>query len=311
MELLVTMGLLGLMLGTGVGVLVNLDLEAQRTPTVARSVLAAARSRAASEGQAVHVLVEDEGRELVLRAPRVVGSFSFEAGARGLRGTSLVVEGARRVDDGYLGSGLTFSGGGNTARARVDLTAGSFDPLEGFALRLWVRASDDSGGTVLDLGGIVRLETREGGRLLASLTPEGTSRVDLETPPGSLVAGTWVELGLAYDRVRFTLTVDGFPHARQPLGTPLARTKGDLVLGGRPRPFPGVIDELVIWTYERGTAVALADERRWPGDAPERISFDSAGALDPLEHESGLELTFAREGGEADVLMVGRYGVTR
>ena len=312
LELLLTMGLLGLLLGTGVGVFASLDLSAERSPTVVRSVLASARSRASDEGQAVHVLVENEGQELVLHAPRIVASYSFESGARGPRGRAPELDGARRVDDGYLGSGLAFSGGGIDAKVRIDLGQdGRFDLRDGFALRMRVRADDTTGGALLDLGGVVRLEARDGGKLVASVVPNELNRIDLESPFGALGFGSWVEIGLTYDRVRLSITVDGFPVARMPLTDPLGEPKRELTLGGRPRPFPGLMDELVLWIYERQQAVALPEERRWPADAPTRIGFDRDGSLDPIAHPEGLELVFQVEGRDADVITVSRYGVVR
>lgn len=312
LELLLTMGLLGLLLGTGVGVFASLDLGAERSPTVVRSVLTSGRSRASDEGQAVHVLVENEGQELVLRAPRIVASYSFESGASGPRGRAPELAGARRVDDGYLGAGLAFAGGGNDAKVRIDLgDDGRFDLREGFALRMRVRADDTTGGVLLDLGGVVRLEVRDGGQLVGSVVPDEQSRVDLESPFGALGFGRWAEVGMTYDRVRFSITVDGFPVARLSLTDPLGEPNRELILGGRPRPFPGLVDELVIWIYERQQAVVLPEERRWPKDGPTRISFDRDGSLDPGTHPEGFELVFQAEGRDADVIAVSRYGVVR
>lgn len=306
------MGLLGLLLGTGVGVFASLDLGAERSPTVVRSVLASGRSRASGEGQAVHVLVENEGQELVLRAPRIVASYSFESGARGPRGRAPEFDGARRVDDGYLGSGLTFAGGGNDAKVRIDLGEdGRFDLREGFALQMRVRAEDTTGGTLLDLGGVVRLEVRDGGKLVASVVPHELNRVDLESPFGALGFGYWVEVGVTYDRVRFSITVDGFLVARVPLSDPLAEPARELILGGRPRPFPGLVDELIFWIYERHQPVVLPEQRRWPKDAPAQISFGRDGSLDPIAHPEGLELVFQSSGQDADIITVSRYGVVR
>ena len=311
LELLLVMAVIGLVLGAGVGVISTLDVQSDRAALVVRGALRAAQSTARTEQQPAWVAAEEDGSRLVVGVPRAVYSGGFggplEGGARGVTPTPI---GARLVDEGYLGGSVALTDGGLDARVEIALDLlGGLDLTEGFALRVHVRPSDLDGGRIVGLGEWVGLDARADGVVLGFVQPDGAQRVDVRSDRGALAAGRWTELGLVYDRARLRLLVDGFPVGIVEVTQRLGVLTEPVVLGGRPRPFPGLVDELVLWSYERSEPIALPETVAWPSDAPAVVRFGPDGALDPLAHEGEVRIPLTYPDGTTQAVRVGRHGI--
>ncbi len=332
LELLLVMAVIGIVLGAGLGAFSALDLESERAPERVRAVLRAAQSEAAAYGWPANVtLIEapDKDPALVLRSARPVGTWQFEDPAlveaargqrvRNPRDIDPVWQGAQRIDDGYLGQGLSFRGGARDATVSIDLSGDSlFDPGEGFGLSLRVLMNDvQASGRLLDLGGSCGLELRAGGLLLAWITPEILNavgrrqrggRVQLTTGEAVLPLDRWVEIRLGYDRMELRLSVDGVPVAALDLDKRVASPTGPLVLGGAPAAAALACDVLSLAVYGASEPIPLGIEFAWPADAPKLLRFTGDGGLDPRRHPAPVRLDLLGAEGFVETLTIGRLG---
>lgn len=319
LELLLVMAIMALLLGAGVGVFATADNDDTLAVSVLRSGLRTAQSAAHLEGLPAALLVQDGGRRLVLATPRVRGSWHFERETPGFgeQPPAIPLGDPERVP-GYLGEGFDFTGLRADAGVAVPLhDSGAFDVTDGFAIGVALRCRDDLDGTIWRLGDVAGLESERGGRLSAWMVP-GTAddptgqrrggRVDLELPPNSLPLGRWTRVDVVYDRFELRVLVDGFPAGILPLEDPLPRLKGPLVVGGRPRPFQGVVDELVVGTYERGDPLELSQGLVWVGKPPTAARFEADGGLDRTRHGPELVWTVETADGERHSVRVTAYG---
>ncbi|QDU83886.1 hypothetical protein Pla163_09870 [Planctomycetes bacterium Pla163] len=329
LELLMVMTVIGIVFGLGIGALSTMDLGRGADAEALRGALRSARASALAERHpaAVDVVTDPETQRtsLVVRRMRTLGTWHFESpDGRGTDGlTASPVKGATQIDDGFVGRALHFSGRERDARAEIALeTKSAYDVRDGFSIDLVVRLDSTSGGTVFRLGKRTRicgLEVVEGGGLLGFVVPlysDSTGRelqagrVDLKLPPGTLEAGRWIRLTLAYDGAQLRLFVDGFLSGVVDVQGPLPRIDEPLVLGGEPVPFPGAIDSLVLRGVDVSEPLPLSQNAEWPAELPRRIQFDADGSLDVLIH-GGLPLELVLPSEPDEPVFVGRLGVVQ
>jgi prepilin-type N-terminal cleavage/methylation domain-containing protein len=322
LELLLTMAILGIVFGAGVGILVSMDLTSSSAAGLARAALATTATAARREGAPARLEVQGDGRALVVVSPRTVGTWHFErddaVGARDLVATTF---GARSIDDGHIGRAMTFRGGPEEARIELGLELGSgLDIAEGFSVELAVRREGTAPGRIIDVAGVAGIDALRDGAIRGWIRPERVdasghvvegARRDVEAAPGALAPDRWTRIALVYDRVELRLVVDGFPAGLVEERAPVARARGGVVLGGKPRAFPGAVDTVVVRTMERSEPLELPPTSRWPSDAPGVVRFEADGALDRSRHRGGIELRLETDTGDRPLISVSAYGVVQ
>lgn len=322
LELILTMGILGIVFGAGVGILTSLDLTSGQSAGLVRSALAAASGAALREGAPARLEVSTDRTSLYVIAPRTLGTWHFERDdGQGARGLQTALFGAANTDEGHMGSGLVFSGKRRDAYVELGLVAGgSFDPTAGLAIELAVCLDELSPGRLLDVAGVAGLDVQEGGALSGWILPArldesgvevvGAKRV-AELPAGVLLPGRWVRVGLSYDRVELRITADGFPASIVSEVAPLSRAKGAIVLGGTPRAFVGRVDTVVVRQAEVGEPLVLPEGTLWPEDGPRAVRFEADGALDRGRHPTGLDIGLELPDGARVEVRVTPYGAVQ
>ncbi|QDU69072.1 prepilin-type N-terminal cleavage/methylation domain-containing protein [Engelhardtia mirabilis] len=324
LELLLVMAIMAMIFGAGLGVFATANNDGALVESALRSGMRAAQTSAQLEGLPAALRVEAGGTALVLHTPRVRGSWHMERGF--LDGDEVGPStqplgyrvGAPQSAPGFLGQGLDFQGtGGESAFVIPVHDSGEYDVTEGFSIGVAIRPTDDLDATIWRLGDVAGLEYERGGRLSAWLVPgvaddpsgrRRGGRVDLRLPPGSVPFDRWTRVDLLYDRFEFRVLVDGFPVGILPLGDALPQIKGPLVVGGKPRPLQGMVDELVFAVYERGEPLDLPHGTTWVGAIPSAARFEADGGLDRRIHGRELVWAVITADGEQHSIKVSAYG---
>lgn len=322
LELVLTMGILGVVFGAGIGILASLDLTSGQSAGLARSALSAAANAAMRAGAPARLVVGDDLRSLYVVAPRTLGTWHFErddgAGGRGLLAANF---GALPIDDGHLGRALSFRDARDDAYVELSLGTGAgFDPSEGFALHLALRLEGARPGRVFDLAAIAGLDVLQDGALRGWMRPlridalgrrVAGARRDVEASAQTLQIGRWTRVALTYDRVELRLVVDDFPVGIVAEDAPVAPPEGRLALGGPPRPFAGSVDSVIVLQAEQGEPLMLPETLRWPAAGPRSVRFEADGALDRSRHPQGLEVVLEGEGSARATVRVTAYGAVQ
>ncbi|MEO0651506.1 MAG: type II secretion system protein, partial [Planctomycetota bacterium] len=254
LELLVVMGLIGLILGAGLGVFASRSSVAPVAPSIARSALRAAQAAAQLDRAPVLVVWNDEDSSLAVRAPQTLATWHFE-GSRVGRGDERrhwtqdaaedllgVLRGAERVEPAYIGGGLDLGANRREATWGTPIHENpAFDFVEGFALSLMLRPDGAFDGTIWRLGRLAGLEYRRDGSLEAWITPRAEGdlsgrkhggRVEVVLPARTAPLGRWTAVEVLYDRTELRVVVDGFPAAIVPATEALPTLFRPLVLDG-------------------------------------------------------------------------------
>lgn len=326
LELLLVMGILALLFGAGVGVLASSNNDGPRALSVLRSGLRSAQSSAQLERLPSALLVESGGTELVLSTPRVRGTWHLERRAGERSGTSENQPLGLRVGDpgevpGFLGQGLDFTGGGGGMAFVAPIhESAAFELHDGFAIGIALRLADDVDAQIWRIADVAALEYERGGRLSAWVVPAAADdptgrrragRVDIDLPAGSIEFDRWTQVQVVYDRFEFRVLVDGFPAGIVELRDPLPRLKGPLIVGGKPRPVQGIVDELVIGIYERSEPIALPAGMVWIGEQPLAARFEADGTLDRARHGRELNWEVETADGGRHSVSVSTYGAVQ
>ncbi|MEZ5978141.1 MAG: LamG-like jellyroll fold domain-containing protein [Planctomycetota bacterium] len=327
LELLLVMTILGIVFGLSLGAITGMDLAKGADAEVLRGALRAARTAALAERHPAAMFVETDEEtghvSLVVQRMRTVGTWHFERpDGRGTDElTAEPLQGARQVEDGFIGSALSFYGAGRGARAEIALqTQSRYDVRDGVSIEAMIRVEDvRSGGTVFQFSGRTRicgLEVTQGGGLTGWVAPvfvDGTGReraggrVDIKLPAGTLEEGEWTRVALVYDRLQLRIVVDGFVAGVTAGEGELGTIDGPLVIGGDPLPFQGVLDELVVRIVERSEPVPLSQNAVWPEGLPVVVPFDADGSIDTLLAQGPYEFVLPTDPDET--VRVGRTGV--
>lgn len=318
LELLLTMALMGVVLGAGLGVFASLDFGRRAALGFVQNVIRAARNSAVARAAPARVRIDRAAGTITAEAMSVIGTWHFEreslAGAFDLDGR---LGGAVLIDDGYMGRGLSLAlSRGAFARFDVERDP-SFDLREGFALDCAVRLESQDAGRILGLGGVVGLSLEEAGTLRAWFVPEvagqtgeprAGGRIFVDSAPGALGVGAWRRVRFEYDRRVARLFVDGVEAARTDETMPAWRLQGPLIVGDQQAAFAGALDALVIAAVTASETAALPGTVTFGADAPAEIRFDARGHLDREVHKAPVQFGLVLEGGERAAVDVGLYG---
>ncbi|HIG11139.1 MAG TPA: prepilin-type N-terminal cleavage/methylation domain-containing protein [Planctomycetes bacterium] len=319
-ELLMVMGLMALLLGTGLGVIASLDYGTYGATGLVRSSLRSANQWAMARQAPARVRLDIETGRIAAEGLAVVGTWHFEKeppkGALGLDGE---LSGADFVAGGFLGKALELDSGVPDGSYIVPVhTDPAFDLQGGFQIQIMLLPTGAQGGTVLRLDRSVKIEvTRQRGLVVTVSTQrfdEETGKevsagdARLATPAGVLRADQWNRVLVTYDRTRFAALVAGVEVAFLLEEGEVLPVKGSMVLGGGQRPWSGLVDNLVISAVGAQDEVFLPLGVSFPKGTPGEILFRAGGGLDRFSHKQPVELEVEFEDGRREVVRVNMYG---
>jgi prepilin-type N-terminal cleavage/methylation domain-containing protein len=318
-ELLIVMGIIALILGFGLGVFANLDVGGRVAVGSVQNVLRSAHNWAVARIAPARVVIDPVAGTLRAEGHQVVGTWHFEdESMRGAFGIDGVRFGGEIVPDGYQGHALSFVG--QPARSHVDFPVQNdpaFDLTNGFSLRFALRPTSAQGGELLDAGHVIGIETSADGAIKAHFVAQRTEtdatggrggRVTIATEPFALVADRWAIVELTYDRVHFSLRVDGQVRAYVDENAPVAHPEGPLVLSPSPVAFPGTIDALVVSAVVVDAATELPKGVSLAKNTPHEIVFQAGGGLDREIHRDPVRLGLEFDDGRKETVQVSLYG---
>jgi prepilin-type N-terminal cleavage/methylation domain-containing protein len=318
-ELIMVMGLVAVLLGTGVGMLSSLNLGRRAAVGLVQNVIRSARNSAVARSAPARVRIDTAENTILAQGTQVIGTWHFESdaisGGLGLDGVSA---GAAIIEDGYIGRAVSFAGArkGAVVEIRIQDDPG-FDLREGFTLDCALRLDAPDGGRALNVGGVLGLETNSRGQLRAWMKPAVLDKSGEESAggflaidaPGDLLRiGSWVRVRVDYDRRVFRLFVDGIEVARDDEESPVWHIEGPLVLGDPRASFAGSIDNLVISAVVDSELAQLPKGVTFHEDAPKRISFAPQGFLDREVHSAPVAFHLDYDDGTQVLVRVGLYG---
>lgn len=319
-ELILVMGLLALMLGFGVGAIASIDVGTYGSGSLVRSTLRSAGNWSRARQAPARVRIDAKEGRLAAEGLAVVGTWQFESlpptGAFGLDGS---VVGARLVDDGFVGKALGLTGTERGAHYEAPVhTDPAFALTQGFRIELALRPEGTRRGTLLELGGTLKLEASNRLGLAATLVTQRfdaetgevktAGRAIVQTPESVLEPGAWNRVLLVYDRAHLEVWVEGLRVASVEEEGEVERVRGPLIVGGGDRPWEGSIDALVI------SAVGAEEELQLPAGVsfgegtPAEIVFDAGGGLDRSVHPTPVRVLLDYDDGRTDEVRVNLYG---
>lgn len=323
LELLLVMGVLGILMGAGVGMLSSINLGERAARGLVQNVIRAARNSAVARGAGARVRLDPNTGTLRAEALEVIGTWHFESGSEMLRGAFQLDGanfGAEYVDDGFVGRALTLPRGAH-ARAEVPVHQySSFDLSDGFRIECALRLEADGGGRVLQLGETIGLDVTGAGGVRAWFYPLAKDATGKEVrggklvyaaPAGTLGIGRWTRVAFEYDRRRLALGIDGVElEPEEPVleTLPVWHIAAPLVIGDRQAGFVGSIDSLVISAVAASEEIALPESVRFDPGVPSEIRFDAGGNLDRAAHREPLSVGIVYEDARTAVIRVGMYG---
>lgn len=320
LELLLVMGLLGVLLGAGVGVLASINLGERAAVGLVQNAIRSARNSALARGAGARVTLDLERAELTAQALEVVGTWHFEnqptlSGAFELDGAA---HDTVLVDDGFVGKALSFPRGSQALASMSIQAAPSFDLSQGFRLAFALRVDENGAGRVLRVGDTIAVDALGKGVVRAWFTPQVLDSTGREMKGGKVVvesasspdAGSeWRRIVLDYDRRRLLLSLDGIEVARAESDAPVWRIDDALRIGDPRSGFVGSIDNLVVSAVGASESVKLPEGVLFAPDSATAIQFDASGALDREAHSEPLEIRLVFEkDARTRVIRVGMYG---
>jgi len=322
LELLLVMGLIGIITGVGLGLFAGFDPGRRAAVGLVQNVLRSAQQSAVARRAPALVHFDRATGTLIAEALEVAGTWHFESmdlpGARGLDGLAFDFPGEVLAEDGFTGQALDFGRGGRRPRVEVDVSVDSLlNPRRGFQLDVALRPAANMGARVVDLGGVVQLSVRGDGGVDARILTERIDElgrpvvgppVTLRSAPGVLRLGRWTRVSLVYDRRELVLSADGVPLAATGEERALWALVGPLVLGDATQRWPGAMDQLVLSTVTASEEYTLPSTVTFDERTPTLVRFLAGGSLDPALHAGPVVFGLVFEGGGGDEVRINPFG---
>jgi len=256
---------------------------------------------------------------------RTVGTWHFETpeleGGGGLQGVWMGPNDAPLVANGLLGKSFDLSGAGSPGELQINVSEEpAFEWTEGFHMRFALRMQRWAAAPLLRMGDGLILAASSKGALGAEFraqvtddrgTPSRGSRVRVETEPGLLTPGVWVQVEVVYDRQALSIFVDGVERVRRPEQAPVWMGRPLLRLSSRETPFMGEVDRLVIAVFEVLPAKPLPAKAEFTAESVSQVVFAPGGSLDPLIHSVPAQIRWTLSDGTQQALRVGLQGTVQ
>jgi prepilin-type N-terminal cleavage/methylation domain-containing protein len=318
-ELVVVMGMIGVLLGMGLGLLSSLNLGERAAVGLVQNVIRSAHNSALASASPALVRFDPSAGTISAQGMAVIGTWHFESERmRGARQLDGAIDGGAIVADGFNGSALSFEGAPPGAHASVGIQSDpGFDLTDGFGVQCALRLEGQRGGRVLSIGGVVGLDVSDLGVLRAWMRPvaSGSDGLPIQgglvvilSEPGMVSARAWSRVRLEYDRRLLRLFVDGVEVARDERQEPVWRISEPLFIGDLRKTFGGSIDNLVVAAVVATEVVDLPEGCTFPSDVPALIAFNAEGHLDREVHSGPITLHVDFEDGRRNLIRVGMYG---
>lgn len=320
LELVLVMFLLALLLGSGVGLMSSLDLGRRQAAGLVRSVLRSAQNTAIASGAPARVRIDKATGSIQAEVLQTVGTYHFEGQAITGCGPAGAADPEHFDERGFVGACFR-PAGALRVTAEVPLERDpAFDFTRGFALECAILRETEAGGRVFSIGGgespTLALELGKSGALRARMrlrsggvdSEKPGSSVILNSAPGLVPVGRWMQVRVRYDRARFELLLDGAVVASQAEDGFVWRVDAPLVLSDGALPFPGRIDSLVIAVMVAGQPSLLPESVRFVQDVPPTVQFAASGGLDRSAHQEPPRIGIEFQDGSRETVLVGLYG---
>jgi len=319
-ELVLVMGLMALMLGFGIGAIASIDVGTYGSGSLVRSTLRSAGNWSRARQAPARVRIDAAAGRMSAEGLAVVGTWQFESlppeGAFGLDGS---VVGARLVDDGFVGKALGLAGTERGAHYEAPVhTDPAFALTQGFRIEVALRPEGARRGTLLELGGTLKLEASNRLGLAATLVTQRydaetgevrtAGRAVVQTPEGVLRPDAWNRVLLVYDRAHLEIWVEGLRVASVEEEGEVERVRGPLIVGGGDRPWEGSVDALVVSAVGAEEELVLPEGVSFAEGTPAEIVFDAGGGLDRAVHPAPVRVTVEYADGRVDEVRVNLYG---
>jgi prepilin-type N-terminal cleavage/methylation domain-containing protein len=322
MELLLVMGLIGLIAGVGLGMFASFDPGRRAALGLVQNVLRQAQQSAVARRAPAAVRIDPAEGTLVAESLEVAGTWHFAssalAGGRGIDALPLDFPGDYLTDDGYTGKALDLARGERRSRVQIELGEDPLlDPRRGFALDVALRPETLSTTKLIDIGKVVQLTVRVDGGLDGRIVPRRVDDVGREvaaapivvrSAPGALRPGRWTRVTLAYDRRELTLSADGILLVSRGEDRELWDLTAPLVLGDAQQGWRGALDQLVLATVRAADEYRLPPSVRFDARTPKLVRFVAGGSLDPALHAGTIQFGLEFDEGGKDEVVVNLFG---
>lgn len=322
LELLLVMGLIGLMAGIGLGMFASFDPGRRAALGLVQNVLRQAQQSAVARRAPAVVRFDAVNRTLVAEALEVAGTWHFESqaleGGRGIDALPFDFPGDFLTADGYTGSALDFARGSRRSRVQIELDEDPLlNPRRGFSLDVALRPAALSTAKLLDMGSVVQLMVRADGGLDGRIVTRRLDDVGREVAgpplvvrsgPGALRAGRWTRVTLAYDRRELSLSADGVLLVSRGEERDLWNLSGPLLLGDVQQGWQGALDQLVLATVRASEEYKLPASVSFDARTPKLVRFLAGGSLDPALHAGTVAFGLAFDDGGKDEVVVNLFG---
>lgn len=318
-ELLLVISLLALVMGVGAGLFARINFSDSVGRPLVENALRSAHNWAVARGAPARVSLDLARGTIETEGMSVVGTWHFESlPARGAFGLDSSGEGGSLVDDGFQGKALSFAGLGSRSGLQIPVVDDpAFNLGQGFAVRCAVRVQRNGGGSLLQIGGAVGVDTSPDGTVTGwfttALEEAGSAarkggRISVSTEPGALRAERWVLLELRYDRHQLELSLDGIDLASRAEEARVWSIEGPLVLSPGQVAFAGAIDALVVSAVAARETTQLPEGTRFDANTPREVRFRAGGGLDREFHTQPVVIRLEHVDGRSDSLRVQPYG---
>lgn len=321
-ELIVVMGIIGILAGVGLGMFASFDPGRRTALGLVQNVLRQAHQTAVARRATALVRIDRARGTFAVEALEVAGTWHFEnlslEGARGIDALPFDFPGEFLAEDGFTGKALDFARGGRRPHVDIELSEDPLlDPRRGFALDVALRPRELDTARVVDVGGIVALTVRKDGGLDGRIV---TRRLDelgravagppisVRSGPGALRPGRWTRVTLSYDRRELSLFADGVPLAARGEERELWNLSGPLVLGDPINAWRGALDQLVLSTVTADEEYALPPSVTFDPKTPNLVRFLAGGSLDPALHAGPVTIGLLFDDGAREDVLINPFG---
>ncbi|MDF1839205.1 MAG: prepilin-type N-terminal cleavage/methylation domain-containing protein, partial [Planctomycetota bacterium] len=295
LELLMVMGLIGILIGTGLGLLAGLSPGKRAVAGMIEETLRLSQRSAAVLGTPARV--EMRGEQIQAQIMRPVGTWHFEnqslVGAQELEAVWLGASDPPFISNGFEGHGFDLQAGAPGVLEISVASEPAFDWADGFSIRCAVRVKEWQDSILMQLGQGMQVALSSHGALGVEFRAVSTDeaghesrgpRVAVQTETGVMTPGRWVRVEIVYDRNFLRILVDGIERVRR---SEIARVwigEPSITVSSKSRPFPGVIDRLVFHSHEMMEPKPLPGGAIFLKGSPTSVVFAPGGGLDPLMH---------------------------
>ncbi|PIE22739.1 MAG: hypothetical protein CSA62_11000 [Planctomycetota bacterium] len=318
LEMLVVVGLIGIMLGLGVGALQRQRKALEQSVVSLRDLVRLARGNARFYQSSVRLVVDPPPRNAALTqtptgelyeqsfrvlALRPLSEWNFDLdAANGSFGIEASLGAASIVDAGRFGRGLRPDPEGGQPGVFVRTSHYSeFDLREGFVARLDLWLESHEACTILRLGQSFELGVDTGGYARGQLTfSDGAGQAGRTIRLRGLrplPLRQWFRLAFSYDGHSIVLERDGLEEDEKPGAGPVYYdTQAEFWISAGDTPVPGRIDSVELFAYEALSEFLIPQDVQLV-EGPAALHFAKDGRLDPRYHSAPV--TFRMSMGDA------------